>query len=151
MLLHRWFRLVLSQVKTQSNRRLHNSKALLLALDCWDGYWMFPPKYHALPGKDVRSIGEWATTVLTQTGAVAAFGPAGLAFAYEEELLANAMYRGIFVDGERRVGPLTQMGREAIARTYMARTYTLLGDPALKLKILTPTHYVFLPFIVRGE
>lgn len=105
----------------------------LLSLDCWDGYWMFPPKYPGVLGRDVRSIGEWATTVLTETGAIAAYGPAGLAFAYEERLLARAMYAAAFEQGILDLGALTQVGREAIATSYQARTYTLLGDPALHL------------------
>lgn len=105
----------------------------LLALDCWDGYWMFPPKYPALTGLDVRSVGEWATTVLTETGAIAAYGPAGLAYKYEEELLARAMYTAAFQQGIFDLGTLSQIGREAIASNYQARTYTLLGDPAVHL------------------
>ncbi|HOT92114.1 MAG TPA: C25 family cysteine peptidase [Anaerolineae bacterium] len=105
----------------------------LLSLDCWDGYWMFPPKYPSLPGRDVRSIGEWTTTVLTQTGAIAAYGPAGLAYASSEESLARAMFRAAFQRGILNLGELTQVGRQAISYSYEARTYTLFGDPALWL------------------
>jgi len=105
----------------------------LLSLDCWDGYWMFPPLYPSLPGRDVRSIGEWATTVLTQTGAIAAYGPAGLAFASSEETSARAMFKAAFQRGIFNLGELTQVGRQAISYSYEARTYTLLGDPALFL------------------
>ena len=102
----------------------------LISLDCWDGYWMFPPKY---PGfTDTRSIGEWATTVLTDRGAIAAFGPAGLGDTYDESAIAGAMYRAMFQEGNFQLGPLTQVGRRA-SRTHLARTYTLLGDPALWL------------------
>jgi len=103
----------------------------LLSLDCWDGYWMFPPKY---PGvSDVRSIGEWVTTVLTETGAIAAYGPAGLAYAYTEEQQARAMFTAAFQRGEFNLGALTHIGRQAISANYEARTYTLFGDPALYL------------------
>jgi len=103
----------------------------LLSLDCWDGYWMFPPKY---PGvSDVRSIGEWVTTVLTETGAIAAYGPAGLAYAGPEEQQARAMFKAAFQRGEFNLGELSQIGREAIRTRYEARTYTLFGDPALFL------------------
>ncbi|HQE92577.1 MAG TPA: C25 family cysteine peptidase [Anaerolineae bacterium] len=105
----------------------------LLSLDCWDGYWMFPPKYPAVAGRDVRSIGEWVTTVLTETGAIAAYGPAGLAYASHEEMLARAMFTAAFRQGVFNLGALTQIGREAIRDSYEARTYTLLGDPALSL------------------
>ncbi len=116
----------------------------LLSLDCWDGYWMFPPKYPSVPNRDVRSIGEWATTVLTQTGAIAAYGPAGLAYASSEETSARAMFKAAFQRGIFNLGELTQVGRQAIIYSYEARTYTLLGDPALWLPWwsrlrLTPT------------
>ena len=105
----------------------------LIALDCWDGYWMFPPEYPAQDATDVRSIGEWATTVVTQSGAIAAFGPAGLGYAAQEEYLTRAMYDAAFERGIFDLGALTQIGRAAIRGSYMARTYTLLGDPALTL------------------
>ncbi len=124
-------------LNTEMMTALTNAEALpfMLSLDCWDGYWMFPPEYPAQDAKDVRSIGEWATTVLTDAGAIAAFGPAGLGFAYEEEQLTRAMYAALFEEGIFDVGALTQRGREAIPSSYMARTYTLLGDPALRLRV----------------
>lgn len=103
----------------------------LLSLDCWDGYWMFPPKYPSV--SDVRSIGEWVTTVLTETGAIAAYGPAGLAYSAPEEQQARAMFAAAFQRGEFNLGALTQIGRKAISANYEARTYTLFGDPALFL------------------
>ncbi|MBN2006081.1 MAG: hypothetical protein JXA21_22175 [Anaerolineae bacterium] len=105
----------------------------VLALDCWDGYWMFPPQYPQVAGRDVRSIGEWVTTVLTETGAIAAYGPAGLAHPYPEEQLARAIFTAAFQEGEFNLGALSQIGREAIRTYYEARTYTLFGDPALFL------------------
>jgi hypothetical protein len=105
----------------------------LLSLDCWDGYWMFPPAYPGLLGQDVRSIGEWVTTVLTETGAIAAYGPAGLAYTNFEEQQARAMFTAAFQRGEFNLGALSQIGREAIGSDYEARTYTLFGDPALFL------------------
>ncbi|MCS7287079.1 MAG: C25 family cysteine peptidase [Anaerolineae bacterium] len=102
----------------------------LISLDCWDGYWMFPPKYPGFP--DTRSIGEWATTVLTNRGAIAVFGPAGLGGVDDEALIAQAMFKAMFQEGNFQLGPLTQAGRRA-SRTHLARTYVLLGDPALWL------------------
>jgi hypothetical protein len=118
----------------------------LLSLDCWDGYWMFPPDY-PLGAEDVRSIGEWATTVLTDRGAIAAFGPAGLAPPEDEEVMAQAMYQALFGRGVYRLGELTQVGREAISDTYAARTYTLLGDPAMELRI--PISRIYMPLALR--
>jgi hypothetical protein len=106
----------------------------VISLDCWDGYWMFPPKYPAFGNNDINSTGEWATTVLTDRGAIAIFGPAGLGYPEVEEIAVQRMYQAMFQEGNFQLGPLTQAGREAISPwSYLARTYTLLGDPALYL------------------
>ena len=56
-----------------------------------------------------------------------------------EEQLARAMMQEAFEHGERRVGELTQAGRLAIwnlnSGKYLARTYTLLGDPSMQLRL----------------
>lgn len=105
----------------------------VIALDCSDAYWMLPPKYPAFGSQNTHSTAEWATTVLTDRGAIAVFGPAGLGYASIEDLMARRMYRAMFQEGNFQLGPLTQVGRKAIPWSYMARTYTLLGDPALYL------------------
>ena len=105
----------------------------IISLDCWDGYWIFPPIYPPLGNRDVRSVGEWATTVLTDRGAIGIFGPAGLGYLYLEDPMAKAMYDGMFNHGVFRIGDITQLGRQAIPGSYLARSYTLLGDPTLVL------------------
>jgi hypothetical protein len=105
----------------------------IISLDCWDGYWIFPPRYPNLKGRDVRSLGEWATTVLTDRGAIGLFGPAGLGYLSIEEPMAQAMYDGMFNQGIFRIGDLTQLARQAVPWSYLARSYTLLGDPTLTL------------------
>lgn len=103
----------------------------LLSLDCWDGYWMFPPRYPNFA--DTRSIGEWATTVLTDRGAIAVFGPAGLGEVGAEKVIAQEMFKAMFQEGNFQLGSLTQVGRRALPDSHLARIYTLLGDPALWL------------------
>ena len=98
---------------------------------------------------DARSMSEWATTVLTDRGAIAAFGPSGLAYAGAEEVLAQAMYQEMYDNHVYRLGDLTQVGREAISVSYIARTYTLLGDPAMELR--RPPTELYLPLILRDE
>jgi hypothetical protein len=44
---------------------------------------------------------------------------------------------------------LTQVGREAISDTYAARTYTLLGDPAMELRI--PISRIYMPLALRND
>ncbi|HUM36439.1 MAG TPA: C25 family cysteine peptidase [Anaerolineae bacterium] len=112
---------------------------LIIALDCWDGYWMYPHNTNLGNGREAVSIGERATMGWGDRGAIAVFGPAGLGYLYVEEPMARAMMQKAFVDGERYLGELTQAGRLAIwslnSGKYLARTYTLLGDPSMRLRL----------------
>jgi hypothetical protein len=122
----------------------------LVSLDCWDGNWMWPIDYPIGSATDARSMGEWATTVLTDRGAIAAFGPSGLGLPDDENTMARAMYQAMFEEGINGLGELTMVGREAISDTYTARTYTLLGDPAMLLRVnLSPRAYV--PLVIQGN
>lgn len=114
---------------------LHRTDHLpfLISLDCFDTFWMLPPKYPSNRTRDTRPIGEWVTTVLTDRGAIANFGPAGLGFPSTEEVMIRAMYEHLFHNGETRLGPLVKVARDAASWSYMARIYTLLGDPSLVL------------------
>jgi uncharacterized repeat protein (TIGR01451 family) len=109
---------------------------LLLSLDCWDSYFMRPASYGNY--QDTRGFGEWVTTVLTDSGAIANFGPAGLSYNYEAKLLSRALFRRLFEEGDPRLGPLTQVARESIQFSYLSRIFTLLGDPAMALRISLP-------------
>jgi hypothetical protein len=120
----------------------------VISLDCWDGYWMFPPKYPAFGNQDIHSTGEWATTVLTDRGAIAVFGAAGLSHPYVQEIMAPAMYEEMFENGTRRIGDITQAGRQAITWSYNGRTYTLLGDPATLLA-LDPLNETYIPLTLK--
>ena len=104
----------------------------LLSLDCWDGYYMLPPKYPNIAS--THAFGEWLTAILTDSGAIANFAPAGLSFTLPAESLANGFLQRM-INGERRLGPLTQAGREAIRYSYLSRIFTLLGDPAMALNV----------------
>lgn len=117
----------------------------VLSLDCLDGYWMFPPGYPGLA--ETRSLAE-ALLLTPERGAVAVFAPAGLGTVGDEEVMAQAMYQAMFEENTFQLGSLTQAGREAISGSYLARTYTLFGDPAMRLAILPQR--VFLPLVLRG-
>jgi hypothetical protein len=95
-------------------------------------------------------MAEWATTVLTETGAIASFGPAGLAYSSQQEVMSKAILDQIFRENELRLGQLTQVGREAILYSYLSRIMTLFGDPAMELKILVLQHHTFLPQVTRS-
>ncbi len=111
----------------------------VIALDCWDGFWMYPRNANVGVGREAISIGERATMSWSDRGAIAVFGPAGLGYMSFEEQLARAMVQEAFERGERRMGELTQVGRLAIwnlnSGRYLVRTYTLLGDPSMQLRI----------------
>lgn len=117
----------------------------VLSLDCLDGYWMFPPSYPKL-GTDTRSLAE-ALLLTPRRGAAAVFAPAGLGTIQQEEQMARAMFQAMFDEGILRLGPLTQAGREAVSGSHLARTYTLLGDPAMRLAVLPQR--VCLPVVLR--
>ncbi len=100
---------------------------------------MFPHNVNVGAEREAISIGERATIGWSDRGAIAVFGPAGLGYMSVEEQLARAMMQEAFERGERRVGELTQAGRIAIwnlnSGKYLARTYTLLGDPSMELRL----------------
>lgn len=127
----------------------------LISLDCWDGYWMHPPDYpFSKPDSEATSIGERATTSLSDRGAIAVFGPAGLGYLGIEKPMTEAMLDALFNKGETHLGALTQAGRQAIIDGgawghYLARTYTLIGDPAMQIR-LQQIRQVFMPLVLRG-
>ncbi len=120
----------------------------LLSLDCWDGYWMYPTSYPQSGTRDTHGMAEYVTTVLSETGTIGAFSPAGLGYSSQEYQLAKALMDSYFVDGTRRMGDLAEAGRVPIASTYMGRIYTLFGDPATELHDYTPTK-VYIPVSFR--
>lgn len=111
----------------------------VIALDCWDGFWMYPRTSNVPGVREAISIGERATMGWGDRGAIALFGPAGLGYMSIEEQMARAMAQEAFAYGERGLGELTQAGRQAIwnlnSGKYLARTYTLLGDPSMQLRL----------------
>ncbi len=133
--IHRWAHEPLIYNTQLPTLRPHTGLPFLLSMDCWDGYWMFPPKYPAQDATDVRSIGEWTVVALADRGAIATFGPAGLGYLNIENAMARAIYNALFNSGDRNLGGLTRVARNAVPSSYLARTYTLIGDPTLNLPV----------------
>ncbi len=127
------------------------SLPFIISLDCWDGYWMFPAMYPVSGAQDARSLGQWATSVLTDRGAIALFGPAGLGYLYIEKPMVEAMYTALFEEGQRTLGDLTHAARGAVSWSYLARTYTLLGDPTVQLpaRLIAKQNHIYLPLVLR--
>ena len=120
---------------------------LVISLDCLDGYWMMPPSYPGLT--DPRGLAE-VLIVTPERGAVAVFAPAGLGTVADEEEMAREMYRALFQEKVVQLGPLVHRGRERMRAigSHLAQTYTLFGDPAMRLRI--PLWKVYLPIIQKS-
>ncbi|MEE9911669.1 MAG: hypothetical protein K4571_08080 [Deltaproteobacteria bacterium] len=124
--------------------RLNNAQRLtfLMTLDCLNG-WFAHPSYY--------SIGE-SFVADPDRGAIAAFSPSGLGYTTEHSLLGHAFFASLFEQGNRIAGVLaTGSKMEAFARGAsedLVRTFTLLGDPATRLKDegfadVTPDPFIF--------
>jgi len=71
-------------------------------------------------------------------GAVACFSPSGLGYTWEHQILAQNLYSEIFEQGNPVLGQVTTRAKVAAhgqgVTEDLVRTFTLLGDPALRLK-----------------
>ncbi len=140
---YRWAHEPLLTNQQLSSLRPGSGWPFIFSLDCLDGYFMMPPGY---PGyTDTRSMAEVALT-LPGRGAIAYFAPAGLGTIDDEQSMARVLYDALFRRGVRRLGDLTQVARRA-SSTHLAQTYTLFGDPGMKL-VLRP-QALYLPLLLR--
>ena len=70
-------------------------------------------------------------------GAIAVWGPTGLSFNEKARHLSRSFYSYVFGASEVRVGDAigSALGEFPVTGDgYMLKMYTLLGDPALKIK-----------------
>ncbi len=83
----------------------------------------------------VRSCGP------TDKGAVASWAPTGLGVAYGHDFLNKGFLEAVFVDGVRELGPATYAGKWRLYNAGVSleqiEEYTVLGDPALRMPILS--------------
>jgi len=104
----------------------------VIALECLNGYFMDTAEY---------CLAE-AFLVPPDKGAIGVFAPAGLSYLWEHELLGHALFSRFFQQGVYTQGPwtieakLTAYAQGASEATF--RSYTLMGDPALSLKVTAP-------------
>jgi hypothetical protein len=100
----------------------------LVTLDCLNGYFA-QPFYYSLAEEFVVAPGK---------GAVATFSPSGLGYLWEHEILGNEIFSAIFKEGKSLFGVIAiQAKMDAYAKGAsedILRTFTLLGDPAARLK-----------------
>jgi hypothetical protein len=111
---------------------LNNGQRLpvVFSLTCFVGYFD-NPWYSSLGEEIVRVEGK---------GAVAHFGSSGVAWANEDNLLGQNLFRAIFQDGERAIGIVTTQGKLGLRHisSELIDVFNLLGDPAMKIGL--PQH-----------
>ena len=119
-------------VLTQSSLPTLNNGAylpLVLSLTCLDGYWIHPANT-GFAEVMLRTAGR---------GAIASFSATGLGLVNGHDTLQAAFLQAIFRDGARRLGPPSLAARLALYATGsypdLIDTFTVFGDPALKLSI----------------
>jgi hypothetical protein len=100
----------------------------VVTLDCLNGYFAYPTLY---------SIGE-SLVMPDRTGAIAVFAPSGYGYTSEHDLLGQALLSSLFEDGNRLLGVITTGSKITAfsqgASEDLVTTFTLLGDPAVRLK-----------------
>jgi uncharacterized repeat protein (TIGR01451 family) len=106
-----------------------------LPMTCYEGSFHYPyddPSYLALAERFLRAEGK---------GWVASWSPSGLGVATGHHYLDKGFFEGVFAQDIRRLGPATYAGKLNLYQTGawldLLDTYTLLGDPAMSLAVLT--------------
>lgn len=101
---------------------------IVLSMTCLDGYWLHPSIGPSLAEDFIRTA---------QNGAVATFSPTGLGVASGHDRLWAGFYDAVFQDSATR---LSQAALTAKLEIYasglnydLLHTYTIFGDPALRL------------------
>ncbi len=108
--------------------RLHNRGRwpLLLSMTCLDGYWIHPAQ---------RSL--VVQMLLSESGIIAAFSPTGLGLSAGHEYLHAGFLRSLLSRPGTEIGKLAWLAKEDLntsgMRPDLLHTYTLFGDPALRL------------------
>ncbi len=109
---------------------LTNDDALtfVLTMTCLNGYFS-QPFYYCL-AEELASA-EFG-------GALGCFSPSGLSYTWEQDMLSPQIFSQIFVQGEDRLGVISteaKLAAHALGATNgMVSMFTLLGDPASRLK-----------------
>jgi len=101
---------------------------LVVALNCLNGWFASPDTY---------SLGE-ALVAASGGGAIGVFAASGYGYTWEQDMVATALLNRLKQGGRPTLGELcTDAKVQAFlggASTDLLKTYTLLGDPALRLK-----------------
>lgn len=114
---------------------------VVLSMTCLDGYYYYPGR-PSLAEELIRADGH---------GAVSTFSPTGLGVATGHHILQRRFYDAVFQDGVRTLGPATVAAKLALYASGgnydLIHTFTIFGDPALRLKV--PASNMYLSLIAR--
>lgn len=113
---------------------------VLLSMDCLDGYWLYPGR-SGLVEELVRAESK---------GVASAFAPTGLGVATGHDALQSGFYQAIFQDDIKTFGPAVLASKLTLYKTGhnydLLHTFTIFGDPALRLQI--PAGPIYIPLVV---
>jgi hypothetical protein len=114
---------------------------VVLSMDCLDGYWFYPSQSSLI--EEMLRAGN--------KGAVSSFSPTGLGVATGHDALQRGFYDAIFNQGTKELGPATLAAKLSLyvsgSNYDLLHTFTIFGDPALKMQIPEPP--VYLPILLR--
>lgn len=122
-----------SQVPGLSNGIL----PFMVPMTCQDGYYIL---LRAASGTDLSCVSE---TLLRAPGkgAIASFAPTGEGTTFGHRYLQEGLYAALFQDGITELGAATTAAKlrlwsSTVGNRDLIDTYLLMGDPALRLKVL---------------
>jgi hypothetical protein len=125
---------------------LTNSDRLpvVLTMDCLDTYFAWAGLWQAISEELLRHEGG---------GSAGHWGSAGLGVPWQHSILNEGFVKALFYAGQARFGDAAVAAKFHLATElwnsdhYLLYTFTLLGDPAMRL---LPLDRTFLPLIMRG-
>jgi hypothetical protein len=120
-------------------------------MSCMTGYFIYPQTLDSW-----RSLAEgwlWPASA----GAVAALMPTAMTGTAGQQVLSNALYEGIFVLDQRRLGPAVGYAKQQLLANggaeyeEISNTFLFFGDPATTLKVPLPRRPAGLTAVQAGN
>jgi hypothetical protein len=119
----------------------------ILSMTCLDGTWIWPDGPETNYGQGL--IEEMIRA--DAKGAVGAFSPSGLGLATGHDAMAEGFYNALYSDDIHELGELALAAKTSLYETNqnldLIQTFTIFGDPAMKLAVQSPP--IYLPLVVN--
>ena len=119
---------------------------IILSMTCLDGYWIYPSATGANNGLMETMLRA------ANGGSVASFSPTGLGVSTGHDQLERGLLNAVFQQGVSRLGKAALAGKlqlYAAGHDYdLIDTFTVFGDPALRLPVVN--NKLYLPLIRRN-